>query len=338
MDQRRDDKYRAHGVVGTVLFHAVLLLILAFTLLETTPVEEEGLLVNYGFTDNGQGSVEPAPATTPVETQPQQVEEATPPPPAPAQPSAPAETVKADGQVKDTQDFEEAAALREAKKKADEQAKAEAKAKAEAEAKEKAKRDAELKAQAEAKAKAEAEARAKAQAEAAEKARLEAERIAKEKAEAEAKAKAEKEAAAKKAAQDAIRKGMSGKGTGNSNSQGNTTGVGNQGSLTGGAGNGTGGGTQGNGVGSVNLEGRTLQGTLPKPVYNIQEQGNVAVEIHVDKYGTVKSATVISKGTTVQNKQLWAVAVEAAKKAKFDRKMDAAVEQVGTITYRFRLQ
>ncbi|MCQ2236580.1 MAG: TonB family protein, partial [Bacteroidales bacterium] len=175
-------------------------------------------------------------------------------------------------------------------------------------------------------------------AEAAEKARLEAERIAQEKVAAEAKARAEKEAAAKAAAQDAIRKGMSGKGTGSSTSQGNTTGVGNQGSLTGGAGNGTGSGNQGSGTGSVDLAGRTLQGALPKPVYTIQEQGNVVVEIHVDKQGVVKSANVISKGTTVQNKQLWAVAVEAAKKAKFDRKVDAAVEQVGTITYRFRLQ
>lgn len=338
MDERKDDRYRWHGIVGSVLFHAVLILILAFTLLETSPVEEEGLLVNYGFTDNGQGQVEPAPATTPEQPQPQQPAEATPPPPAPAEATAPAESVKADGQVKDTQDFEEAAALKEAKKKADEQAKAEAKAKAEAEAKEKARKEAELKAQAEAKAKAEAEAKAKAAAEAAEKARLEAERIAREAAEAAAREKAAKEAAAKAAAQDAIRKGMSGKGTGNSTSQGNTSGVGNQGSLTGGAGNGTGSGTQGNDTGSVDLAGRTLQGTLPKPVYTVQEQGNVVVEIHVDKTGTVKSATVINKGTTVQNKQLWDVAVEAAKKAKFDRKMDAAVEQVGTITYRFRLQ
>lgn len=338
MEDRKDNRYRKHGIIGTVLFHAVLILILWFTLLETTPVEEEGLLVNYGFTDNGQGAEEPAPATTPMQPQPQQPEAATTPPPAPAEAAAPAEAVKADGQVKDTQDFEEAAALREAKKKADEQAKAEAKAKAEAEAIEKARKEAETKAQAEAKAKAEAEAKAKAAAEAAEKARLEAERIAREKAEAEAREKAAREAAAAKAAQDAIRKGMSGKGTGDSNSQGNTSGIGNQGSLTGGAGNGTGSGTQGSGTGSVDLAGRTLQGTLPKPVYTVQEQGNVVVEIHVDKYGNVKTATVISKGTTVQNKQLWAVAVEAAKKARFDRNMDAAVEQVGTITYRFRLQ
>lgn len=337
-EKRGDNRYRWHGVMGTVLFHAVLILILAFTLLEASPLEEEGLLVNYGFTDNGQGEVEPSPAYTQAQSTPQQPEaaEAT-PPPAPAEASAPS-TPKADGQVTDTQDFEEAAALREAKRKADEQAKADAKAKAEAEAAEKAKREAEAKAQAEAKAKADAEAKAKAAAEAAEKARLEAEAKAKAAAEAAAREKAAKEAAAKAAAQDAIRKGMSGKGTGDSSSQGNTSGVGNQGSLTGGAGNGTGTGNQGSGTGSVDLAGRTLQGTLPKPVYTVQEQGNVVVEIHVDKNGTVTSANVISKGTTVQNKQLWAVAVEAAKKAKFDRKTDAAVEQVGTITYRFRLQ
>ena len=174
----------------------------------------------------------------------------------------------------------------------------------------------------------------------------EAERIAKAKAEAEAKAKAEAEARAKAeaaekarkaaAARSAINKGFSGAGTGQSASQGTGGGSGNQGVATGGAGQGT---SIGDGSGnSYSLAGRNIVGKLPKPVYTVQEEGKVIVAITVDRNGNVTNATVQSKGTTVQNRTLWNVAVQAAKKAKFNTDPEKPATQSGTITYNFRLQ
>lgn len=306
-DKKKKD--RVASALGTLLFHIIVLAILSFTILTAEEQEEEGLLVNYGDSMTGSGEVEPAPS----QTQPQP-ETTPPPPPAPAAPSTPSTPAVADGQTEHTQDFEEAAALQEAKRKADEEAKrkAEAKAREEAEAKAKAEADARAKAKAEAEAKAKAEAEARAKAEAAEKARKAA------------------------AARSAINKGFSGAGTGQSASQGTGGGSGNQGVATGGAGNGT---SIGDGSGnSYSLAGRTIVGKLPKPVYNIQESGKVVVEIKVDKNGNVTNANVISKGTTVQNQTLWNVAVQAAKKAKFNPDPTKPAIQSGTITYNFRLQ
>ena len=316
-DKKKKD--RVASALGTLLFHIIVLAILSFTILTAEEQEEEGLLVNYGDSMTGSGEVEPAPS----QAQPQ-TETTPPPPPAPAAPSTPSTPTVADGQTEHTQDFEEAAALQEAKRKADEEAKRKAEAKAREET--------------EAKAKAEAEARAKAKAEAEAKAKAEADARAKAKAEAEARAKAEAAEKARKAAaaRSAINKGFSGAGTGQSASQGTGGGSGNQGVATGGAGQGT---SIGDGSGnSYSLAGRNIVGKLPKPVYNIQESGKVVVEIKVDKNGNVTEAHVISRGTTVQNQTLWNVAVQAAKKAKFNADPTKPAIQSGTITYNFRLQ
>lgn len=320
----KNNKNKLSSLLGTLLFHALLLAILSFTIMTAEEIEEEGLLVNYGDSMTGSGEVEPAPS----QAQPQP-ETTPPPPPAPAAPSTPSTPAVADGQTEHTQDFEEAAALQEAKRKADEEAKRKAEAKAREEA--------------EAKAKAEAEAIAKAKAEAEAKAKAEAERIAKAKAEAEAKAKAEAEARAKaeaaekaRKARDAIRKGLNGDGIGKNASQGTDEGSDNQGNATDknkpktsigdGSGN------------SYSLAGRNIVGKLPKPVYTVQEEGKVIVAITVDRNGNVTNATVQSKGTTVQNRTLWNVAVQAAKKAKFNADPTKPAIQSGTITYNFRLQ
>lgn len=324
-DKKKKD--RVASALGTLLFHIIVLAILSFTILTAEEQEEEGLLVNYGDSMTGSGEVEPAPS----QAQPQP-ETTPPPPPAPAAPSTPSTPAVADGQTEHTQDFEEAAALQEAKRKADEEAKRKAEAKAREEAEAKAKAEAE----AIAKAKAEAEAKAKAEADARAKAKAEAEAKAKAEAEARAKAEAAEKARKAAAARSAINKGFSGAGTGQSASQGTGGGSGNQGVATGGAGNGT---SIGDGSGnSYSLAGRNIVGKLPKPVYNIQESGKVVVEIKVDKNGNVTNANVISKGTTVQNQTLWNVAVQAAKKAKFNPDPTKPAIQSGTITYNFRLQ
>ena len=302
-----DNRHKGRGLLGTLLFHAALLLILFFSTMKAEPVEEEALLIDYSQPVSGGGGggapAAPAAAQTPTPVEPT---------PAPA----PKQSNYYDGQTKETQDFEEAAALAEAKKREQEQARAakEAADKAAAEARAKAQAEARAKAEAEAKAKAEAEARAK--------------------AEAEARERAAKAAAARGNTANAFSK--TGTGSGSANTSGSGTG---QGNLTGsGNGNGNGSGSGSNGGNSWALGGRSLEGTLPKPSYNSQEQGTVVVEITVDKNGIVTKAEVVSKGTTVQSAYLWEQAKSAAKKAKFNADPKANAIQKGTITYHFKLQ
>ncbi len=126
--------------------------------------------------------------------------------------------------------------------------------------------------------------------------------------------------------------GNQGKENGDVNSN-NYTGNGGSGGGNG-SGNGTGVGN-GNGPGtSVDLKDRkTLY--LPKPVYDSDEQGKVVVTITVDKTGKVTKAVAGAKGTTVTDKALWKQSEQAAYKAKFNSKSNAAIEQKGTITYIF---
>lgn len=118
--------------------------------------------------------------------------------------------------------------------------------------------------------------------------------------------------------------------TGKAGNQGSPDGSVDSGSRTGG-GNGAG-GTGGNGF---SLKGRSLRGDLPKPDYNVKKGGIVVIKIRVDALGNVTSAEPTTGGTTTDS-DLVKAAVEAAKKAKFN-KAEADL-QVGTITYRFKQQ
>lgn len=299
----KENKYRPHGLAGTILFHALLILLCIFLSLKNMPMEEEGLLVNFGDGDTGMGDVEPMQN----EPQPALPVETTPPPPPPVK-SASQEKVSTE--KINTQDFEEAAALK----------KEEARKKSEAEKKRK-EEDKKVKDEKDRQDRLERE---------------EQERIRKE--EALKKQKAEEQARKAQEARDNIAKGFAGKGTGTNTSEGVAGGTGNQGRLTGDPNStnreGSGLGSKGN---SFSLSGRSLVGSLPKPVYNIQEEGTVVVEIIVDKYGKVTGATVTMKGTTIQNTTLWNVAKEAAYKARFNENPAANAVQKGTITYHFRL-
>jgi TonB family protein len=116
---------------------------------------------------------------------------------------------------------------------------------------------------------------------------------------------------------------------------------GGQGGSGGGTGGGTGTGTgpgSGSGVSSFSLAGRNSVGALPAPEYKKQSEGVVVVAVVVDKEGKVTQAEPGQKGTTATDDILWEAAKQAALKARFDRKPDAAAFQKGTITYRFRLQ
>jgi TonB family protein len=154
-----------------------------------------------------------------------------------------------------------------------------------------------------------------------------------EKTEAEKAEEARKLAAAKaererKEAEEAARKRVAG-------AFGKGAQMGIQGSPTGNAPSGATSGT--GGYGSFNLGGRSLgEGGLPRPVYNVQDEGRVVVTITVNPAGHV-IATSINRQTNTVNPALRKAAEDAAKKARFNA-VSGLNNQTGTITYYFNLK
>ena len=168
-------------------------------------------------------------------------------------------------------------------------------------------------------------------------------------AEEAARKKAAEDAARKKAAEDAARKkaaedaakaaannrvaGAFGSG-GNKGDSGNTSGKGNQGSATGDSNVGSSTGHGGLGTGTTARVGNRTVVYLAKPAYaDSQSEGTVIVAIRVDAAGKVISASVTR--STTSSSALKSAAVAAAKQSKFSE--GNAVES-GTITYRFKLK
>ncbi len=87
------------------------------------------------------------------------------------------------------------------------------------------------------------------------------------------------------------------------------------------------------GVG-FSLSGRSLI-DIPKPKDNSQAVGIVVIKIKVDKQGNVITADYISKGSTTNNSQLRRLAIESARKAKFNFDPNALEIQTGTVTFTF---
>ncbi|MDO4163338.1 MAG: TonB family protein [Bacteroides sp.] len=158
-----------------------------------------------------------------------------------------------------------------------------------------------------------------------------------EKAEEARKLAAEKAERERKEAEEAARKrvaGAFGKGA-QMGSKGNTTGTGIQGSPTGNSPTGTTSGT--GGYGTFNLGGRSIgEGGLPRPAYNVQDEGRVVVDITVNPAGYV-IATSINRQTNTVNTALRKAAEDAAKKARFNA-VSGLNNQTGTITYYFNLK
>jgi len=349
--------YKEHkrGIIGTIVFHTVILLILIF-LGFFTPLPlpgEEGIFVNFGDSENGFGDREPSPARNnpkPVQSvqkeEPQtQQEEVIPPvttstPPKPSTPKPqPAKEVAM------TQDFEETAAIDAAKEK---------KLEEEKKRQQQLEDDRLKKQQEEDRIKKVEEDRIRKQQEEIDRIkREEADRIAKENADRIA-----REKAAQKKREEEQRKideinsrtqgafansgsGSSGTGSGDGKSQGATFPGGNQGVSSGdaNAGNygsgGSGSGDQGSGV-SYALTGRTAT-SLVKPDYPGNDAGTVVVKVTVDKYGKVTAAEPGARGTTIMNQQFWNAAKTAALKTKFNLDESAPAFQQGTISYRFVL-
>ena len=89
---------------------------------------------------------------------------------------------------------------------------------------------------------------------------------------------------------------------------------------------------------SVRLAGRNVDGSLPHPSYNVNEQGRVVVRIQVDRSGRVVSAIPGDIGTTTTSSRLREAAKQAALKARFNIASSAPELQEGTITYIFKLR
>lgn len=130
----------------------------------------------------------------------------------------------------------------------------------------------------------------------------------------------------------------------NVTSQGNTGGTGDQGKTNGspftdgqsdigGGSNSLGKG--GPGIG-FNLNGRSM---VRKPAItdNSQKTGKVVVNIKVDRFGNVTSATATRSGSTTEDSYLFNLAQQAAMQTKFNPSSDM-IEQFGTMTFTFRVR
>ncbi len=118
-------------------------------------------------------------------------------------------------------------------------------------------------------------------------------------------------------------------------SQGITSGAGDQGQVHGTpeSVNYEGLGGEGEGI-SYSLAGRGAK-VLPKPSYTSPEQGRVVVSIWVNRQGIVTRAVAGAKGTNISDLNLRKLAHDAAMRAKFSEDPNAPDLQKGTITYNF---
>lgn len=292
-------KNKITGLVGTLLLHALLLILLFLVAIRTPKAQEEGgVPVMMGDVPMAQGNADPYTLTdVDIWEEPELPTEVAEPVPTP-EVETKAELI--------TQENEPTVAV----PKKEETPKPTPK-------KEKVKKEPVKAKEQVAKPKEKTEAEKKA----------EAERLAAEKKKAEEKAAAE--AAAKRVA------GAFGKGTQIGSKGTGDTGSGIQGSPTGNAAEGKSTGV--GGYGTFDLNGRSLgTGGLPRPVYNVQDEGRVVVTITVNPAGQV-IATSINKRTNTVNVALRKAAEDAARKARFNA-VDGVNNQTGTITYYFKLK
>ncbi len=89
---------------------------------------------------------------------------------------------------------------------------------------------------------------------------------------------------------------------------------------------------------SAKLEGRTVVGSLPLPVFESGDGGRVVVKIVVNQDGKVISAVPGAPGTTISDKALRESARKAALGAHFNVSRSAPEAQEGTITYIFKVR
>ena len=293
------------GLIGTLVTHGVILFFLMyFGILRVNPVpRDEGILVNFGDSETGLGPEEPAPgerepSARPIESASEKL--VTPPPPAHK-----TVTTTTDEPVV-TQELEKTVAVKSQKDK-------------------------------KVTPKVDLEKQRLAEEERLKKVDLLRQQKEEQRLLAQAAAEQRKIGEINSRAKNVFGGGGKGSPDSKSTSQGVTYGTGNQGVPQGSANvdrYGPGGGI-GNGV-SASLDGRTSL-SLPKPYYPGNEEGVVVVQVTVDKMGGVTKAEAGVRGSNTTDPGLIASAKKAALQAKFNVDNNAPAFQVGTITYRFRL-
>lgn len=308
-----EEKDKKRGMTTSIVLHALLLIIalMPFLTFPDPPPGQEGIVVNLGLPDEGQGDNNAAPAEAappeevveePVEETVEEVIEEPEPEPVEEVKEAPPKKEKEVVQQEDPREL----ALKRKKEK---------------EAKEKADRDAKERAEKEAKRKAEAKKKAAEEA--------------KRKKEAAAKAKADAERKAREA-EAAKTKNQIGGLFGNGGGKGNTGKPGNQGDPNGDPnaknleGISTGSGRVGGGLGSRGVV------SSPKVTDNSQKQGRVVLKVCVDSNGKVLSAEYTQRGSTTTDSRLRSLAIRNAKNWKFNK--GSIDKQCGTITYDFKVR
>ncbi|PUZ27112.1 outer membrane transport energization protein TonB [Chitinophaga costaii] len=132
--------------------------------------------------------------------------------------------------------------------------------------------------------------------------------------------------------------GNGAEGSNNSKGEGNTGQPGDRGAI---GGNPNGGGYTGGGLGGgksdFRLTGRNLVGR-PTVTYNGSESGYVAVNIKVDRDGNVIEATHSLRGSTLNNPQQISIALDAARRIKYNASPDAPEVQFGNIRFYFKVE
>jgi len=296
------------GLIGTILFHGLLLVILLLLSFHAPfpPPPEQGIEINFGTNEIGSGYVEPVVQeyTPPIQKEVKQEE---------VQPVIPEPVIdipdKAEKEAEDllTQKIEEAAKIA-AQKAKDE----EAEQKRIKEIEEKRLEEIEKQRLAE----------------------LEKERIEKERVEKERQLKREE-------MNQRMKRSFGGEGdSGEDVSEGLREGIGNQGVKTGNVNSKDRSMINSSGTGvSYSLEGRSVIGPLKRPTYPGQESGKVVVQITVNKEGRVVSAVPGVRGSTTMDSKLLDAAKKAAMTAIFNKlsNPNAAISQKGTITYVFKI-
>lgn len=305
---------KRRGLIATIVYHTLLLLLLVFAGLTypDPPPEEEGILVNFGTDETGLGDYEPMGddqqagdpdmEVTQSQEPAEEVEEFV----EPVEESQEAYTPPDPKPVDQTQDVEETRVIEKPKPTAEELERK----RIDQERIDQERRD--------------------------EQERIEQERIDREKREEEERIERERQAQAERI-NNMGRDAFGNQGVGETEgSEGITEGSGNQGDPNGSpdADRYDTGGGLGDGVSFGGLGSRRARGNLPKPNMSgcdVTQKIEVKVEVQVDQQGNVISAIVAS--STYQNKCIWDMVVAAAKKSKFSVDQNANYRQTGWIRY-----
>lgn len=127
-----------------------------------------------------------------------------------------------------------------------------------------------------------------------------------------------------------------------SKGQGIAGGSGDQGKLNGNPNSDSYTGNSGSGGGNGLTISRGLQGRkitrFPSFEDDFSENAKVAVDIKVDLNGNVISATIQPRGTTTGNASMKAIALRKARQLRFNTDEEGAAEQLGTISFSFRVK